>query len=271
MESGRHVFTALLLLVSSAPFVGAQAPPAVESAADSVEETESLPGALLHVAQDQKRIWSAPASWQGRNKLLAAGTVMAITGALVALDPVEARYFRGTTSFGPFNRAFSGNITGYATVAAPALLFATGLARKDPKLRNTGLAAAEALADAEILTVALKNLTRRALPASNNVSSGWYQQSGAPTPRGNGSFPSGHTMSAFAVATVISRRYSNHRWVPWVAYGLAGTVGFSRMTTSAHFASDVFLGGALGYSIGRLKTPHRKAWRANSESLPVVP
>jgi len=25
----------------------------------------------------------------------------------------------------------------------------------------------------------------------------------------------------------------------------------SRMTLSAHFASDVFMGGALGYSIGR--------------------
>ena len=270
MESGRNVFTALLLLISSAPFAGAQVSPAIESAAYSGEEPESLPGAFLHVAQDQKRIWSAPASWQGRGKLLAAGTVMAMTGALVALDPVEARYFRGTTSFGPFNRAFSGNITGYATVAAPALLFATGLVFKDTKLRNTGLAAGEALVDAGIVTVVLKNVTRRAGPLGSGPG-GWFQQSGTPTLKGNGSFPSGHTMSAFAVATVISRRYSNHRWVPWVAYGLAGTIGFSRMSTSAHFASDVFLGGALGYSIGRLKTPHRKAWRASSESLPVVP
>jgi membrane-associated phospholipid phosphatase len=36
-----------------------------------------------------------------------------------------------------------------------------------------------------------------------------------------------------------------------VAYGSAALVGFSRMTLSAHFASDVFMGAALGYSISR--------------------
>jgi membrane-associated phospholipid phosphatase len=63
--------------------------------------------------------------------------------------------------------------------------------------------------------------------------------------------PSGHTIAAFSIATVFARRYGNHRWVPFVAYGLAGVVGFSRMTLSAHFASDVFMGAALGYSISR--------------------
>jgi membrane-associated phospholipid phosphatase len=48
---------------------------------------------------------------------------------------------------------------------------------------------------------------------------------------------------------VIARRYGNHRWVPYAAYGAAALVGFSRLTLSAHFLSDVFLGGALGYSI----------------------
>jgi len=53
------------------------------------------------------------------------------------------------------------------------------------------------------------------------------------------------------VATVVSRRYPKYRWLPYVAYGLAGVVGFSRVTLSAHFPSDVFLGAALGYSISR--------------------
>ena len=63
--------------------------------------------------------------------------------------------------------------------------------------------------------------------------------------------PSGHTIAAFSIATVVARRYRKHRWVPFVAYGLAGVVGFSRMTLSAHFASDVFMGASLGYSISR--------------------
>jgi membrane-associated phospholipid phosphatase len=58
-------------------------------------------------------------------------------------------------------------------------------------------------------------------------------------------------MAAFSLATVVARRYGKHRWVPYTAYGLAALVGFSRITLSAHFLSDVFMGGALGYSISR--------------------
>jgi membrane-associated phospholipid phosphatase len=65
------------------------------------------------------------------------------------------------------------------------------------------------------------------------------------------SFPSGHAMMSFSVATVFARRYRQHRWVPYVAYGLASVISFSRVTTSAHFPSDVFLGAALGYAIAR--------------------
>lgn len=69
---------------------------------------------------------------------------------------------------------------------------------------------------------------------------------------GHGGFPSGHTIAAFSVATVIARRYGKtHRWVPYLAYGLAATIGFSRVTTLAHFPSDVFLGAALDYSVSR--------------------
>jgi membrane-associated phospholipid phosphatase len=32
---------------------------------------------------------------------------------------------------------------------------------------------------------------------------------------------------------------------------MAALVGFSRLSLSAHFLSDVFMGGALGYSISR--------------------
>ena len=34
-------------------------------------------------------------------------------------------------------------------------------------------------------------------------------------------------------------------------YGFATAISFSRITDSAHFPSDVFLGAALGYTITR--------------------
>jgi hypothetical protein len=64
----------------------------------------------------------------------------------------------------------------------------------------------------------------------------------------SGGYYSGH---AVAVGTVIDRRYRNHRWVPFVAYGLAGAIAFSRITTSNHFPANVVFGGALGCLISR--------------------
>jgi membrane-associated phospholipid phosphatase len=63
--------------------------------------------------------------------------------------------------------------------------------------------------------------------------------------------PSGHTIAAFSVAMIVARRCGNHKWVPYVSYGMAALVGFSRLTLSAHVVSDVFVGGALGYSVSR--------------------
>ena len=121
-------------------------------------------------------------------------------------------------------------------------------------MRGTALLAGEAVGDVEILATALKDATKRvrpaAVPANGNFSDTWFDDNSRLL-RSNGSFPSGHSIAAFSVATVIARRYGNHRWVPYVAYGGAALIGFSRMSLSAHFASDVFMGGALGYTIAR--------------------
>jgi membrane-associated phospholipid phosphatase len=53
------------------------------------------------------------------------------------------------------------------------------------------------------------------------------------------------------VATVIARRHGNHKWVPWVAYGLAALTSLSRLPANEHYVSDLVFGAALGYSIGR--------------------
>ena len=136
---------------------------------------------------------------------------------------------------------------------APAGFYTVGLLTKDPYARKTGLLAAEALADVTILSEVIKGVTRQtrpqAIPPYGNFSDSFFNAKGDPFSSG---FPSGHTISAFAVATVIAGRYGRkHRWVPYVAYGAATLIGFSRVTTQAHFPSDVFLGAALGYTVAR--------------------
>jgi membrane-associated phospholipid phosphatase len=209
---------------------------------------------LPNLLSDQKSIWLFPARLVQGQSLIPTAAILGTTAGLVALDPTEASYFHRTSTFQQFNNVFSGNATAIGTVVAPASLYVLGLVRKDAKMQRTALLAGEAVADAEVVTTFLKDATKRvrpaAIPPSGNYSDSWFESSGSLL-RGNGSFPSGHTIAAFSVATVIARRYGNHRWVPYVAYGSAALVGFSRLSLSAHFLSDVFMGGALGYSISR--------------------
>ena len=207
-----------------------------------------------NLISDQERIWSFPARLaQGQDWLPAAG-VLGVTAGLVMLDPTEGAYFRRTSEFNGFNNIITGKATLSGVIATPVSLYAVGLLRRDSKMQRTALLAGEAIADSEILTTVLKDITRRvrpaAIPPQGNFADTWFD-SGGSLVRGSGSFPSGHAIAAFSIATGVSRRYGTHRWIPYAAYGLAAVVGFSRMTLSAHFLSDVFLGGALGYSISR--------------------
>jgi membrane-associated phospholipid phosphatase len=208
---------------------------------------------LYHnVLADQKRIWTFPVRLMHGQNWIPTLAVVGTTAGLVFADRSEAAYFRNTTAFHGFRNIFTGNATAIGIGAAPASLYAIGLLRKDSKMQHTALLAGEALADTAIVQTVLKDIARRVKP-TRYPAYGWFASQGPPSSyiRGNGSFPSGHSMAAFSVATVIARRYGNHRWVPYAAYGLATVVGFSRLTLNVHFLSDICMGGAIGYSISR--------------------
>jgi membrane-associated phospholipid phosphatase len=62
---------------------------------------------------------------------------------------------------------------------------------------------------------------------------------------GNSSFPSGHTASVFALATLLSLYSSDKRW--GILYlSIAFLAGFSRIYLSQHFPVDVLVGSAIG-------------------------
>ena len=206
-----------------------------------------------NILQDQQHIWTFPIKSLRGQDLVPTITILGATSALIAADPSDTPYFRRTNSFSGFNSAFSSRNTAIGTAVVPSLFYAVGLARHDTYAQHTALLVGEAVADCEILDTVFKSTTRRLRPSSfapgAKMGDTWFESPGSVL--GRGSFPSGHSIAAFSVATVFARRYPKHRWVPYVAYGLAATVAFSRVTLSAHFPSDVFLGGALGYTISR--------------------
>lgn len=87
------------------------------------------------------------------------------------------------------------------------------------------------------------------------------------------SFPSGHTAFAFSGATMLSMEYGeNYKWVPYVAYGTAATVGAMRIANNRHYISDVLFGAGLGIlSIKASYWTHQYKWtKKKSESDPFV-
>jgi membrane-associated phospholipid phosphatase len=68
-----------------------------------------------------------------------------------------------------------------------------------------------------------------------------------PDSSGHSSFPSGHTAQAFAAATILSEEYGRrYKWVPFLAYGMASSVGVLRVMNNRHFISDVLVGAGIG-------------------------
>jgi membrane-associated phospholipid phosphatase len=227
--------------------------PAIPPTPVPYERPVSWKQIISNLASDQKRIWLFPIKVFEGQDLIPTASIIGVTAGLVALDPLDAPYFRKTTAYSGFNQVFNGTHTLYGIVATPVAMYVGGMVLKDSKMKSTALLAGEAVADTYILTTAMKDVDRRLRPIAvenGNYSNTWFQDNTHDW-RSNGSFPSGHSIAAFSVATVIARRYKNHKWVPYVAYGMAGVIGFSRLTLSAHFVSDVFMGAALGYTISR--------------------
>ncbi len=220
-----------------------------DPASDRQVSWHSLPKDFLY---DQKQIWTFPVQLAKGKHWIPTLAVAGGTALLIATDKNTAPYFRNHQ--GPLddiNDTFNSYLTTAEVLAVPTTLLIAGYERQDDYQVQTAILAGEAYADSAIVDLALKAVTRRKrpidVPANGSFNDTFW--AGGVSPFKGSSFPSGHAAAVFSVATVVANRYHNHRWVPVLAYGFAAAISFSRITTSAHYASDVFLGGALGYTI----------------------
>ena len=216
-----------------------------EAAPDGKADWRAFP---RHILRDQKAIWTSPFH---SNKQEAKYWFLfpTLTAGLIASDHRTAKQLPNTP-----DQIHVSSITsrfGAAYTVGPAMiaLALVGAARGDTRMRETGMLATEAVADTYLVSSALKMATMRERPDEGTGAGRFWKGSGAFWNTGS-SFPSGHAMQVWAVASVVAHEYPRPRIIPIAAYSVAAMVMASRVAQQRHFASDVVAGAAAGWFIG---------------------
>jgi hypothetical protein len=208
--------------------VAAATTPAATSSPTAIDRSVSLrqpPGNLLAGQEDS---WLFPTKLAKGKHWWPTIDVLGISAGFLASDPYSAPPFRTTNDVGGSNSAFSGTNTAAIIVAVPAAIYGVGRLRKDSNAQNTALLAGEAFVDGFLLDLPMKAIIARRQPLQA-AGNGPYADSffnGSHNPFHDGGFYAIHAMGAMAVATVIARRYHNHRWAPFAVHGMAGAICF---------------------------------------------
>jgi membrane-associated phospholipid phosphatase len=197
-----------------------------------------------NVLLDQKQIWTSPFHMNRSNAKWWIGFA-AVTGALIATDRRTSHVLENSTGQVLWGNRVSNIGASYTLIPLTAGFYGFGAIWDDPKARETGVLGAETLLDSLIVVEVLKPIAGRNRPDSKSHPGNFFS--------GGDSFPSGHSIETWSLASLIAHEYSHSesKWVPWVAYGLSGVVSAARITAQRHYASDVVAGGVMGWFIGR--------------------
>jgi len=135
---------------------------------------------------------------------------------------------------------FLGNGWGIFAIAFPLLLLA-------PRMLSAGIFAG---AIAAIVSPILKGLFQLPRPASVLSDGSFYRIGEALLHK---AFPSGHTLTAFAIASAFYFSADKHKRAPlFFLFVLAALVGLSRNAVGAHWFNDVLGGAGFGIWCGMI-------------------
>ena len=183
--------------------------------------------------------------WRWNNSDWATASLVAgVTGVFFMVDDEIKSEFQDNRSSTTNDMSDLFEPFGNGTYSFPALvgLYLYGRFGENEKMERTALLAAESFLVTGLFTTVLKVSIGRHRPSKGNNSSTYDGPNTS-----NKSFPSGHTSTAFAIATVVANEYEEVPLVAPISYGIATLTGLSRINDNQHWASDVFFGAALGY------------------------
>jgi len=182
---------------------------------------------LKLVAGDFKHFFSGDTG-----RTLAYTAIVAVAAAPWDREGVNNGFNIPTTVFQ------SGNVIGNFAfqIGAGFAAYGAGKAFGNQQVAFVGRDIVRAQVVSQVMVQSLKYIVRRDRPDHSN----------------NKSFPSGHSASAFATATVLQRYYGWKVGVP--AYAVGSYVALARMSWNRHHASDVVMGAGFGIAAARTVT-----------------
>jgi membrane-associated phospholipid phosphatase len=196
---------------------------------------------FLNILLDQKDIFTSPFH-ANRHNALEWLVPMAATGALIAGDTHIANTFENSRGQVRWGGRISDIGAAYTLIPLVAGSYVYGVWRDNPKGREIGVLGTETLLDSLITVGVLKEVFRRNRPDEKNPGDFWG---------GGTSFPSGHAIQVWSIASLLDHEFKHKKIVGITAYSLAAIVSAARIAAQKHFASDVVAGGTMGWFIGR--------------------
>ncbi len=209
-------------------------------------------------AQVQDTIYEKSPLFEAKDALL-IGVFAVGTAAVAPIDmQIASRLqYPGTQE----NRFLKYSATGFRILGDPGSLitsvgiYVIGRLDDQPRVQALGLHSAESILLASAIGGTIKALAGRQRPYVDVKNPHSFQLGRGFDGDEYRSFPSGHTIAAFAFASSLTREtqfWWPHAgfWIGTVFYGGAGMVGMSRMYNNMHWASDVMAGAAIGTIVG---------------------
>lgn len=198
--------------------------------------------------------------WTVTETGIAAGT-LATTGLLFTFDRdikdwSQANKNATTGHVAAFGKSIG---DGYWTLPLSGGLWWAGSGGRAPRLARASRNGLEAWAMTELLVQAGKFSLQRHRPLYSNSP---FVFDGFGTRDYYGSFPSGHSASAWGLLPAYALEYSDHPWLAGGLYAMALSTSLSRVHDNWHWSSDVAFSAGLGLVCNRVV----RSWNQRRDS-----
>jgi hypothetical protein len=240
----RNICTLFLLSFSFLTIANAQSGSALADAPNPSTDAPTLRNTPANILRDQGAIWTSPLRLNEKNALGPAVLVGATALLMTTDHQVMSQHFLDATTNKHANTASTG-LTGLF-IAAPVAFFGVGHMTHDGHAEETGILGGEAIVDSLAVNEVFKIVSRRERPALDDAKGKSFQ----PGVNFDSSFASNHSVIAWSSAAVIASEYDGPM-TQILAYSFATGVSLSRVIGRDHFPSDVLVGSAVGWMIGR--------------------